>query len=330
MVNLSASKIDTYNTCSWLYYALYHLNLPRSQNEGAKRGDVTHIILESLINPRHKKNFDRILAAKSIRADKAVWRLTRKHCKRLGIWDTDNVKMVNGFVMVALEHNFYGDSSVKKTLPEKAFMIKVEEEDKKYCINGYIDKIFIKESKTGAIFVEIYDYKTSKEKFAGDKATFNIQDYVYNIAARHLFPEAQDYNFCFLFLKFADDPLVRQKKLSDDQVEGFEYILTDLTEELEKFDMSKAKKNLAAAKGWPKPGAGFGGLAKCGYAKFPGDANKEGKPYYYCEAKFAQDYYVVVNKDGVVVGSSAKKDELDAAKGKIEKRHYKGCPYFNK
>ena len=65
-VKLSASRIDTYKICSWLYYAQYIQKIPRSTNDGAKRGDVSHIVLECLLNPRHRYKVEKILNKKSI------------------------------------------------------------------------------------------------------------------------------------------------------------------------------------------------------------------------------------------------------------------------
>lgn len=331
MVKLSASKIDTYNSCSWVYYSQYILNTPRSQNDGAKRGDVTHIVLECLINKRHQRNVDVILAAKSIKADKGVWMLVRKHCKRLEIWDKENVSLINRFILVGLLNNFYGDASVKKILPEQQFTITVDQEDKKYCINGFIDKIFVRQDNTGAVFIEIFDYKTSKEKFEGEKKDFNIQDYIYNIAVRNLFPEAKDYKFSFLFLKFPKDPWVHQTKLDDEDVEGFEYYLTDLTQKLENFSFKDAKANCAAKKGWPKPGEGFVGMAKCGRATYAGQLKKDGNPMWCCELKFPFTYYVLINKKGEIADSKHEMKDLKEKEGfKIKRMEYKGCWWFNK
>lgn len=329
---LSASRIDTYNICSWLYWALYHLKIPRSENDGAKRGTVTHLVLELLLKDRHKPNFDRIVSAKSIKGDKAIYKLIRKHCEKFKIWDIENVSLINKFILVGLKNDFFGNKSVKKILPEQEFTISVDDKEsgKKYCITGFIDKIFIKESKTKATFIEIFDYKTSSEKFEGEKADFNIQDYIYNIAARNLFPEAEDYSFNFLFLKFPKDPLVKQKKLEDDDVEGFEYYLTELQSNIDNFDEKLARSNFAADKGYPKEG--FSGLLKCGYGKFPGHIKPTtGEPYYVCEAKWPFDFWVVENEKGEIVDSAKDPSLLKTKNGQtIKKKRYEGCPKFNK
>ena len=54
---LSASKIKTLQSCSWLYWCKYHLKLPEESNSGASRGTICHLIFECLGNPRHKHHY---------------------------------------------------------------------------------------------------------------------------------------------------------------------------------------------------------------------------------------------------------------------------------
>lgn len=58
---LSASRIKTLETCSWVYWNNYHTKVPQSQNDGALRGTICHTIFELLLNKRHLKNYKRII-----------------------------------------------------------------------------------------------------------------------------------------------------------------------------------------------------------------------------------------------------------------------------
>ena len=60
MSPLSASKIKKLEDCSWAYWAAYHLKLPDSSNDGARRGTICHLVFECLLNPRHLKNYKKI------------------------------------------------------------------------------------------------------------------------------------------------------------------------------------------------------------------------------------------------------------------------------
>jgi len=42
---LSASRIKTAQSCSWLYWSKYKLKLPENGNDGARRGTVCHNVL---------------------------------------------------------------------------------------------------------------------------------------------------------------------------------------------------------------------------------------------------------------------------------------------
>ena len=54
--SLSASRIKTLQSCSWMYYAKYIIGIPDKGNDGSSRGTVCHLIFEVLGDPRRKKN----------------------------------------------------------------------------------------------------------------------------------------------------------------------------------------------------------------------------------------------------------------------------------
>ena len=57
-IRLSASKIKTLDSCSWLFFSKYHLKVPDTTNDGASRGTIVHLIFELLLKPKHKKKWD--------------------------------------------------------------------------------------------------------------------------------------------------------------------------------------------------------------------------------------------------------------------------------
>ena len=59
ITTLSASRIKTAESCSWLYWCKYKLKLPDRSNDGARRGSICHLIFELLGEPRRKKYFDK-------------------------------------------------------------------------------------------------------------------------------------------------------------------------------------------------------------------------------------------------------------------------------
>ena len=69
---LSASRIKTWEDCSWKYWCNYHLKVPGRNNDGAARGTVCHTILELLLNKKNKKYYKLILEKVHTEASKAV------------------------------------------------------------------------------------------------------------------------------------------------------------------------------------------------------------------------------------------------------------------
>ena len=131
------------------------------------------------------------------------------------------------------------------------------------------------------------------------------------------------------------------EKISDDELDGFEYQLTAIQEFLENFNEKDAKSNYASEQGFPSDGT-FGGPLMCGkegFKKSRGEflynANGEKIPNFICEFRQPMVYHVLLNKNKKIIKSVFESDEnklsADKSKGeKIEKRFYEGCPHFNK
>ena len=87
---LSASKIETYQKCSLVYYAKYINKTPDKENYGALRGTICHDIFEMLIQEKYKKRVKKILDEGSILKDKDLVDLInskpaeRRHGGQLG------------------------------------------------------------------------------------------------------------------------------------------------------------------------------------------------------------------------------------------------------
>ena len=79
---LSASRIKTAQSCSWLYWCKYKLNLPDKSNDGAKRGSICHLIFELLGEKKRKKYYNKIIKAQDIFAVPSIKRLVMKHAVR--------------------------------------------------------------------------------------------------------------------------------------------------------------------------------------------------------------------------------------------------------
>lgn len=330
--SLSASRIKTLQSCSWMYYAKYVIGIPDKSNDGANRGTICHLIFEVLGEPRRKKIYDKIIKKQDVFAVKSIERLILKHAKRLDVNDNDNIELIKKMTLNGLMYDFFGLTAGKPTfaVSEQDFDIVVNDGKFKYKIKGFIDKLFLYKKKKFAL---IRDFKTSRETFKGKEVKDNLQDYMYSLAVKHLFPEYSNRSSEFLFLKFdLDDSknsgIIRMAPITDDDLEGFEYQLTAIQEYLDNFSEEDAYSNFAAKQPFPKDKS-FSGPLQCGFAKSPGQLKIDGTPMWACSCKWPFDYFATVDDNGKQLKSYFNESEIPEGQ-KYEKRHYAGCPAHQK
>jgi len=329
---LSASKIKTLKSCSWQYWCKYHLKLPDKTNSGALKGEIVHLILECLGDKRHKKHYDLIIKKKDLLASSAIQKLIEKHIKKKSLEDPEHFDDICEMAYKGLLYDFFGKKYGKPTevVSEKDFEILIEQEDVAYKIKGFIDKLFIYGDHSAVL---IRDYKTNKKKYEGKEITDNLQDYIYTLAIRKLYPDIKDITMEFLFLKqdLNDGGVMPMQPKTKYELLGFEHELTSYQKYADSFVEKTAKSNMAANQGMPKDGS-FSGKLLCGFAKEPNQLKKDGTPMWYCTYKFGFDYFAIVDKDGKVKKSAFTKKELQKIKlqegEKLIKNKYDGCPCF--
>lgn len=328
---LSASKIKVLKSCSWQYWCKYHLKLPDKTNDGALKGEIVHLVFECLGNKRHEKHFNKILK-KGVLSSKAVKRLILKHIKIKKLNKEEHIDDICDMIQKGLLYDFFGNKYGKpsSTISEKDFELDICEGDISYKIKGFIDRIFIYEDKSVII---IRDFKTNKKKYEGKEIEDNLQDNIYTLAIKKLFPEFSNIQMEFLFLKqnSEEEMVLKMKEKSSSELGGFEYELTAYQKYADSFDEKIAVSNLAVDQGMPTDGS-FSGKLLCGFATKPNEKKKDGSPKWYCSFKFAFDYYSVIDKNGVVKKSFFTKEEIDLKSfdptDTIKKNKYSGCPRF--
>lgn len=330
---LSASRIKTAQSCSWLYWCKYKLKLPDKSNEGAKRGSICHLVFEVLGLKGRKKYYNKILKTQDVFSVPSIKRLILKHAIREGIDDCDNVDMMKDMIFNGLSYDFFGTDLGNPTeeYSEKDFDIVKNDGDIKYKIRGFIDKLFLYKRKKFAI---IRDFKTSKEVFKGKDQTDNLQDLMYSLAVKNLFPEYSERVSEFLFLKFDLDPdakksgVVRMKPLDENELKGFEMQLSEIQKYLDNFSEKDAQKNYAAHQGFPKDNS-FSGKLLCGFATKKGELKVDGNPKWHCPMKFDFFYYEVTNAEGKFITSYFEdefSEDLVPEGCSYEMKYYQGCP----
>lgn len=330
--SLSASRIKTLQSCSWLYYCKYVLLLPDGSNDGAKRGSICHLIFEVLGDPKRKKIFSKIIKNKDVFCSPSIKRLIEKHAKILEVDDEDNINLIKEMILNGLLYDFFGAKVGKPTISvsEQDFDIVSNKDGARYRIKGFIDKLFLYKKKNFAL---IRDFKTSKQKFKGKEVSDNLQDYMYSLAVKHLFPEYTNRASEFLFLKFSldesdDSGIIKMEPIDEEDLEGFEIQLSEIQTYLDNFSEQDARSNFASRQEYPSDNS-FGGPLQCGFAKYKGQLKKDGSVMWHCPMKFDFDYYVSLDKDGRAI--KAYLDESEAPEGSVlEKRHYEGCPAIRK
>lgn len=299
-ITLSASRIKTLETCSWTYWANYHLKLPQKNNSGAMRGTICHLVFELLLSPKHKKHFKSIMKSGNIEASPAITRLVDKHVKKDKLNEEDR-EMIGNMILVGLNQDFFGEKG-KLGAAEQEFLI--QSENPKYKVRGFIDKnVYYKDSDT----VKIVDYKSSKAKFKGDELTANVQAMTYSLASfKNLFPKAKKVIAEFIFLRFPKQP-IQQIEIPKEQLAGFEHYLGYVYEKANNFTEKDAKSNYAADNEGSKWLCKAGKTWRCPYLD----------PF---------EYFVLLDETGKILSSSFKDDLKAKDKQKIEKRAYSGCP----
>ena len=338
---LSASRIKTVQSCSWLYYCKYKLRLPDKGNDGSSRGTVCHAVLEVLAKKGREDYYQTIIDANDVFAVPSVGRLVKTLAKSLGVADDENLDFINFMTVNGLAYDYFGTTLAKPTLSfsEKRFDISINKDGKRYRINGFIDKLFLYKKQKAAI---IRDFKTSKQVFDGKDATDNMQDLMYSLAVKHLYPDYTSRHSEFLFLKFdldsdllGDDGegVLKMSPLSDGELEGFEHQLTAWQNYLDQFDEDSAYDDFAYDHGFYKKeeGKGFAGRLMCGYAKYPGQLKKDGSVMWHCSMKFPFNYYALKSPEGAIKKTVFEEDQdlllsLKEEGDTIELLHYEGCP----
>ena len=315
LIKLSASRIKTLQSCSWMYYCNYNLKLPQKNNSGAMRGTVAHLIFEILANPRHQHYVTEIVKSGTCLKQPAIFKLILKAAKREGL-DLDemvkplkksgqeitNLKCIDEMILVGLKFDFVGNGK----LVGSEWEFDITSEEPKYRIGGFVDRIF-KDKKQ----MIIRDFKSSKKAFNGEELASNLQGMMYSLAVRKKYQKQKDVLVKFLFLRYPDDPERECPHFSEEVLSGFEHYLEYLNGYLKNFDEKKASSNFAAHE--------YSTKWMC-----------QTKSGWRCPYLDAIEYKVLLDKNDKVIKSIFATEEFKERDLKpeyrIEIRKYEGCP----
>lgn len=319
-IKLSASRIKTLQSCSWIYYCNYNLKLPQKSNSGAIRGTIAHLIFELLDKEKHKRYIKQIIKADTCLKIKSIRRLICKLAKKENLdldelvkpvkknaAEVSNLTCIDQMILVGLKFDFISSNKVLGAEIE----FDISNKQPAYRISGFIDRIFEKDES-----LIVRDFKSSKIVFKGEDLDSNVQAMMYTLAVKKTYEQyqAKDVLVRFLFLRYPDNPERECPKFSDEEIKGFEYYLEYLNQYLQNFDEKKGMLNFAAndfSKKWMcQTKSGW----KCPYLN-------------------RIEYKVLLDENKKIIKSifanESFKDSDVKQNFSIEKRVYNGCPAWN-
>lgn len=297
---LSASRLKTFLSCSWIFYCEYVLKIPSATHPKTKLGSLAHTIFEVLQKPRHKKHYDIIMAGKkSVYNSKPIARLIKSFLAKNPDITPILVADFDSLVLVGLENDFFCFGAEKILPPEHEFLLDIDG----MLIKGYIDILAFYKDKA-----KIRDYKSQGKRFTDDEMENNIQAGIYQLYVNRKFNIPAEVEF--VMLRHPETKRTPGKHLqtvppyNENELSGFVEYLKYLDEQVQNFSLEKATENLKAQ-------------TDDGFCKRV------------CQFKNPMEYYILLDKDGEILQSSKVEKELQAKEGQtIEKKNYTGCPYF--
>jgi hypothetical protein len=324
---ISASSIKLYEQCSWKYFSNKILRLPKTTNAGAARGDCAHKIFECLLNPRHKKHYDKIIKTKNIKKCKPVYRLILKLINKYEVlreeYDSKgnhNLNLICEMVLTGLGYDFFCNGY---EILGSEHTITINEHDLK--VNGFIDVLSFDKERNKLL---IRDFKSSAPDSSED---FTTQALTYILWAKRI--KNMDAVAQFIFLRKSDtDAFIQEYRFTDPQIDGFEMYIKSIYKTLRDININTAMSHFAYDDGYKKEG--FSGAVVCGRSQYKGQLKKDGTEMYACEYKHPIEYYILLF-DGKFKKSSYNKNDLekyidfgDKNRYSLVSVKYDGCPRF--
>lgn len=303
-IKLSPTRVQSLNKCSWVYYCTEILRLPQITHPAAICGTIAHLALELLQKRKHFKTYKNLVKRSSIFGTSIEF-LCAKHLYKENIYSVENVTKLDNFIITGCKSDFFPEGAKKVITEEK---ITIEQDD--FILTSKIDKIALYEKDDAIHQIKVWDYKSSKQKFAGAELDSNLQAGTYSLAIwwkYKIIPELS-----FVFLKFNQKPFQAVKKFTHDQLMDILSTYKKIAEHVRHFDHAKAVSNMAAQS------ESYRWL--CGSLQ-PGK--------FCCAFRKPFNYFALVDEEGKVLRSSFEKGKLKPQEGcTIIARTYAGCPHW--
>lgn len=301
-IRLSASRINTYLTCSMVFYYENLLNLPSKTHPKTLVGTLAHAIAEYIRKPKWKHLLDEMDCGDIInyKGSKTITKLVDLFQQKYDI-PFNLLDDINGMLTVLFKHfDFWKKDAEKQYPPEFEFIFKVGD----YELKGIIDALA--EYKDQFVII---DYKTKGKVFSTKELNDNIQSSIYQLFIYKKYGKLSKVQF--VMLRHAPTKLKPKKFLQEvpaktpDQLMGVEQYLIEMGRFFNKFTYKDA----------------LSGMCK-----------DEGFCRYVCQFREKFTYLQVLDKNNQIVKNYLMSD-LDKIVLKDGERinifRHEGCPKYN-
>lgn len=312
---LSATRLKKLESCSWLYYATYHLKCPEIQTPAVNAGKLCHKIIEDVtLLPEFKSDYQEIVRTEKLtaRVDEMVAAGLAEYNLPERDSDGGNYHSVIGRMAlrgILAAYRLIEAAGYQPVGNEVEFELKIND----FYIGGFIDRIAYSADLDKYIII---DYKTNKKKFVGKDIEINTQAMMYSLWAR------KQYNkLCvvkFVFLRWPGEDSVVEVSFNAEELDGFSVYLGSYADLMRNFTIKDAMSNFAYDIGFPSDGS-FGGRLMCGKTGSFMEKRADGHYKWSCPVKHPFTYYLDAN------GKSYLEKPRDIETVEVQ---YKGCPKF--
>lgn len=169
LVNVSYSRLETYDMCAAKYFYTYIARYPRVFGPHATLGNIIHSTLENVLEPDTPVDGDLLL---------------EEYEKQKVAWDPENQIPDNLYNNGEAMINEFADRHAGDTFPidtkEKEFAIVVGGG----LVRGFIDRVDIKDD-----VLTIIDYKSGAREVTHANTPTNLQLGIYALAMSHEYPD---------------------------------------------------------------------------------------------------------------------------------------------
>lgn len=155
LMDLSYSRIDTYNMCPSKYFYSYITKEPRFFNEAAVLGNIVHSVLEDNIKNDELVDYEKLIYS---------YNEKRSHYDPESIINNELISA--GKIILEEFYDRHSEESFNVVSKEMSFSYILGS----FYVNGYIDRVDEFEDR-----VEIIDYKTGKWEVAAKNIKDNLQ-----------------------------------------------------------------------------------------------------------------------------------------------------------